>query len=58
MAAKKKAPEFDARAFAKGEEESAMLKLRENMQSAQDELAQNDAAYKIWLIANGYNTLH
>lgn len=56
--ARPKKPEFDAQEFAKRHEEEAMARLVENMRSAQDEQAQNDAAYKLWAIANSYETVH
>jgi hypothetical protein len=56
--ARPKKPEFDAQEFAKRHEQEAMARLVENMRSAQDEQAQNDAAYKLWAIANSYETVH
>lgn len=55
---RKKPPEFDAQTYAKTFEEEAMARLVENLRNSQDDLAQNDAAYKIWQIANGYETVH
>lgn len=54
----RKKPEFDAQAFAKKHEEEALSRLVENMRTSNDDIAQNDAAYKLWAIANGYDTVH
>lgn len=50
--AKKKPEVFDAQAVAIALEEEAIGVLIDNMRTAQDECAQNDAAFKLWQIAN------
>ena len=55
---RKKPEVFDAQAVAIAMEEEAMQTLIDNMRGASDELAQNDAAFKLWQIANGYEVLH
>lgn len=52
MAKAKKVEVFDAQAVAIALEEEAIGVLIDNMRTAGDECAQNDAAYKLWLIAN------
>ena len=55
---RKKVEVFDAQAVAVAMEEEAMQTLIDNMRGASDEMAQNDAAFKLWQIANGYEVLH
>lgn len=55
---KGKPPVFDAQAVAQALEEEALEVLRDNMRTSEDDLARNDAAYKLWQIANGYMELH
>lgn len=50
--AKKKVEVFDAQAVAIALEQEAIDTLIDNMRTAGDECAQNDAAYKLWVIAN------
>lgn len=50
--AKKKPEVFDAQAVAIALEQEAIDTLIDNMRTAGDECAQNDAAYKLWQIAN------
>lgn len=58
MARPKKQPEvFDAQAVARALEEQALETLKDNLMS-EDPIAQNDAAFKLWQIANGYVELH
>ena len=54
----KKPQVFDAQAVAQALEEEAIETLRDNMRTSEDDLARNDAAYKLWQIANGYEVLH
>jgi hypothetical protein len=49
---------FDAQECAREYEAEALNVLVENMRSSQDDIARNDAAYKLWQIANGYETVH
>lgn len=56
---RKKVEVFDAQAVAIAMEEEAMRTLIDNMRNSDgDHIAQNDAAFKIWQIANGYEVLH
>lgn len=51
--AKKKPEVFDAQAVAIALEEEAIKVLIDNMRGSEgDHVAQNDAAYKLWQIAN------
>lgn len=52
MSRKKQHVVFDSHAVAIALEEEAIGVLIDNMRTAQDECAQNDAAYKLWVIAN------
>ena len=54
MAKPPRKAEFDAQTFAKELEQDAMNVLRDNLRNPDDPLAQNDAAFKLWEIANGY----
>lgn len=54
--ARKKAEVFDAQAVAVALEEEAMGVLIDNMRTSDDDLARNDAAYKLWQIANAHRS--
>ena len=55
----KKPQVFDAQQMAQALEAEALQTLQDNMRNSDgDHVAQNDAAYKIWQIANGYVELH
>lgn len=58
MATRKKPEVFDAQAVAQALEAEALETLKDNMRTSDDDLARNDAAYKLWQIANGYVELH
>ena len=55
---RKKVEVFDAQAVAIALEEEAIGVLIDNMRTSDDDLARNDAAFKLWQIANGYEVLH
>ena len=50
--AKKKAEPFDAQAVAIALEAEALDTLIDHMRTSDDDLARNDAAFKLWQIAN------
>lgn len=56
--AKRKPEVFDAQKVAQALEAEAMETLKDIMRTSEDDLARNDAAYKIWQIANGYEVVH
>lgn len=49
---KKKPATFDSLAVAVALEEEVMQTLIDHMRTSDDDLARNDAAYKLWQIAN------
>lgn len=55
---RKKVEVFDAQQVAQALEAEALEVLRDNMRTSEDDLARNDAAFKLWQIANGYEVLH
>lgn len=55
---RKKPEVFDARQVAQALEAEALETLKDNMRTSEDDLARNDAAFKLWQIANGYVELH
>lgn len=55
---KSKPREFDAQSVAQALEEEALKTLKDNMRTSEDDMARNDAAFKLWQIANGYEVLH
>lgn len=50
--AKKKPEVFDAKLVAVAMEQEAIELLISHMRTSEDDLARNDAAYKLWQIAN------
>lgn len=55
---RKKVEVYDAQQVAQALEAEAMETLKDIMRTSEDDLARNDAAYKIWQIANGYEVVH